>query len=80
MTINQAIAKRTSQLLKESGMTRYAFCKKTTIPYTTLSNIINCVTKDIQLSNVLLIAAGFDMTLARFFDSPLFDAENFEDL
>ena len=80
MKLNQAIARRTQQLLKESGMTRYAFCKKTAMPYTTFTNIIKCAAKDVELSNVTRIAFAFDMTLSEFFASPLFDSDNIEDL
>ena len=80
MKMSEAIATRTKALLKEKNMTKYALCKKTLIPKSTLQNILDTSANDVILSNVLRIATGLDMTLAEFFDCELFKQENFENL
>ena len=73
MNLQRAIALRISDLLIKHNKTRYAICKKIVMPEQTLKNIIDERNKDIQLSTVAKIAAGFDLSIEEFFADPLFD-------
>ncbi len=75
-SVNRAVALRISQLLKEKNITQYRLAMNSGITHSTLKNIIHETVKDNLLSTVILIAAGFDMTVSEFLDSPLFLEEN----
>ena len=75
-SVNRAVALRISQLLKEKNMTQYRLAMNSGITHSTLKNIIHETVKDNLLSTVILIAAGFNMTVSEFLDSPLFLEEN----
>ena len=74
--VNHALALRIEELLKEKKMTRYRLAMNSGVTHSTLKNIIHETVKDNLLSTTILIAAGFDMTVSEFLDSPLFHEEN----
>ena len=69
---------RVEELLKERGMTRYKLAMNSGVTHSTLKNILHDTVKDNLLSTVIMIAGGFDMSVSRFLDSPLFAEENLE--
>ncbi len=75
-TVNQALALRIEELLKEKGMTRYRLAMNSGVTHSTLKNIMHETVKDNLLSTTILLASGFDMTVSEFLDSPLFAEEN----
>ena len=75
-SVNRAVALRISQLLKEKNMTQYRLAMNSGITHSTLKNILHETVKDNLLSTVILIATGFNMTVSKFLDSPLFLEEN----
>lgn len=75
-TINQALALRIEELLKEKNITRYRLAMNSGVTHSTLKNILHKTVKDNLLSTTILIAGGFDMTVSEFLDSPLFAEEN----
>ena len=75
-TVNNALAERIKELLKEKKMTRYRLAMNSGITHSTLKNIMHATIKDNLLSTTILIAGGFDMTVSEFLDSPLFYEEN----
>ena len=78
MKLSRAVAMRISELLLKHNMMRYALCKKIVMPEQTLKNIIDERNGDIKLSTVAKIAEGFDLSVAEFFDHPVFDKNNLE--
>ncbi len=74
--INQAVAARIAQLLKEKDITRYKLAMNSGVTHSTLKNIMHDTVNDNLLSTIILIAGGFDMTVSEFLDSPLFLEEN----
>lgn len=72
MFISQAVALRTTELLKEKRMTKYALQKKMGLSKDTLKNIYRNKTQGVNLKTVCIIAEGLGVTLSRFFDSELF--------
>lgn len=75
-TVNHALALRINELLTEKGMTRYRLALNSGITHSTLNNILHETVNDNLLSTTILIAAGFDMTVSEFLNSPLFSEEN----
>ena len=75
-SVNKAVALRITELLKEKNMTKYRLAMNSGVTHSTLKNIIHETVKDNLLSTVILIAAGFDMAVSEFLDSPLFLEEN----
>lgn len=75
-SVNEALALRIEQLLKEKGMTRYRLALNSGVTHSTIKNIIHNTVNDNLLSTTILIANGFGMTVSEFLDSPLFLEEN----
>lgn len=74
--VNKAVALRIKELLKEKGITLYRLAMNSGISHSTLKNIMHETINDNKLSTIILIAAGFDMTVSEFLDSPLFLEDN----
>ena len=72
MTLAQATAKRTKELLFERKKTQYRLIKDTCLDKSTIQAIFKGSTKDIRLSTILAIATFFNMTLSEFFDVSYF--------
>ena len=75
-TVNHALALRIAELLTERNMTRYRLAMNSGVNHSTLKNIMHETIRDNLLSTTILIANGFDMTVAEFLDSPLFLEDN----
>lgn len=79
MKLNEAVSKRISELCNERGMTQYALYKKSGVPQSTLSTIINCKFSGMKMRIIYEICEGLEISLKEFFDSPLFERENIID-
>ena len=79
MQLNEAIAARITELCKEHNMTPYALSKKSGVPQSTLSTVINCTFPSMKVRIIYEICEGFEIALKDFFDSPLFVRENIMD-
>lgn len=78
LQLNQAVSLRLSQLLKERGMTQYQLFTKSGVPKSTISNILNCAYDSVKLRIIHEICQGFQISIAEFFQSPLFDEVNLD--
>lgn len=78
MTVNNAVAKRISALLKEKGIFQYRLEQETGIPHGSMQCIMNGRNKTVTISTVMLIAKGFGMSLTEFLDDEIFLPENLE--
>lgn len=78
LTVCQAVAKRINQLLIEKNMTQYRLEKESGIQHGTMNSIMSARNKGIELNTVMMIAAGFNMTVIEFLDDPIFESENLE--
>lgn len=76
--LNVAVSKRLSQLLEEKKMTMYQLFVKSGIPRSTISNIINCTYPSVKLRVIYELCQGLDISLEKFFASPIFDSENLD--
>ena len=74
MLLEEAIALRIEQqLCIERNMTKYALFEKSGIPQSTLTSIKKKRSRSVKIKTLYTICEGFDMSLAEFFTSPLFD-------
>ncbi len=78
MQLNQAISKRLKQLLEEQEMTQYQLFSRSGVPKSTINNIINCAYDSVKLRIIHEICQGFSISIAEFFQSPLFDEDNLD--
>ena len=78
MTVNDAVAKRISQLLREKDMTQYRLEQKTGIQHGSMQCIMNGRNKTVTLTTVMLIANGLDMTVTEFLDDDIFRSPDLE--
>ena len=73
MKLNEAVAKRLSELMSKRGLTAYKLSVAGGLPRSTLSVIINGKNKTIKLDTINEICDTLHITVREFFDSPLFD-------
>ncbi|MBQ8372119.1 MAG: helix-turn-helix transcriptional regulator [Clostridia bacterium] len=78
MTVNDAVAKRISQLLKEKGISQYRLEQDSGIQHGSMQCIMNGRNKTVTLSTVILLAKGLGMTLTDFLSDEIFSSENLE--
>lgn len=78
MQLNEAISKRLSELLSERNMTPYLLYKRSGVPKSTISNIINRSYDSVKLRIIHELCQGFEINIYDFFNSPLFEESNLE--
>lgn len=78
MHLNEAVSMRVRELLTQRGMTQYQLFAKSGVPKTTLNNLIHCSYDSVKLRIIHEICQGFEISIAEFFQSPLFDEVNLE--
>ena len=78
MTVNDAVAKRISKLLREKGMSQYRLEQESGIQHGSMQCIMNGRNKTVTLSTVIMLAKGFGMSLTAFLDDAVFRSENLE--
>ena len=76
MTVNDAVAKRITQLLAEKKMTQYRLEQLSGIQHGHMQWIMSGKSKTVTLSTVMMVANGFDMTVREFLDDDMFLFEN----
>lgn len=78
MTVNDAVAKRISGLLKEKEMSQYKLEQESGIQHGSMQCIMNGRNKTVTLSTVMLVAKGFNMSLTEFLDDEIFSFDTLE--
>ncbi len=78
MTVNDAVAKRITALLKEKNMSQYRLEQESGIQHGSMQCIMNGRNKTVTLSTVIMLAKGFGITLTEFLDDAVFNIENFD--
>ena len=78
MTVNNAVALRISNLLKEKNMTQYRLEQESGIQHGSMQCIMNGRNKTVTLSTVIMIARGFDMTPSEFLDNEIFISDELD--
>ena len=78
MTVNDAVAKRISKLLREKEMSQYRLEQKSGIQHGSMQCIMNGRNKTVTLSTVLMLAKGFNMSLTECLDDEIFRSEDLD--
>ena len=78
MTVNDAVAKRISKLLKEKGISQYRLEQNSGLQHGSMQCIMNGRNKTVTLSTVIMLAKGFGISLTQFLDDEIFNSENLE--
>ena len=78
MTVNDAVAKRVSRLLREKDMSQYRLEQESGIQHGSMQCIMNGRNKTVTLSTVIMLAKGFNMSLTEFLDDEIFNLENLD--
>ena len=78
MTVNNAVAKRISKLLREKDMSQYRLEQLSGIQHGSMQCIMNGRNKTVTLSTVIMLARGFNIPLTEFSDVDIFSSEDLE--
>ena len=78
MTVNDAVAKRITKLLKEKNMSQYRLEIESGIQHGSMQCIMNGRNKTVTLTTAIMLAKGFGISLSEFLDDEIFEIENFE--
>ena len=78
MSVNDAVAKRILNLLREKDMSQYRLEQNSGIQHGSMQCIMNGRNKTVTLSTVIMIARGFDMSLTEFLNDDLFNPNNLQ--
>lgn len=78
MTVNDAVAKRTADLLQKHGISQYRLEQLSGIQHGSMQCIMNGRNKTVTLSTVMMIARGFGMTADEFLNDEIFKSPNLE--
>ena len=78
MTVNDAVAKRISKLLRQKNMSQYRLEQESGIQHGSMQCIMNGRNKTVTLSTIIMLAKGFHMSLTDFLDDEIFCSENLE--
>ena len=78
MTVNDAVAKRISDLLEEKKMSQYRLEQNSGIQHGSMQCIMNGRNKTVTLSTILLLAKGFGISHIEFLNDEIFLSEDLE--
>ncbi len=78
MQLNEAVSRRLSELLAQRKMTNYQLSAKSGVPKSTIGNIVNRTFDSVKLRILHEICQGLEISIAEFFQSPLFDEDNLD--
>lgn len=72
MTTSKAIADRILELCKERGITVNKLSTESAVRQSTVNDIVNGTTKNAGIVTIKKLCDGLNITLAEFFDTPVF--------
>ncbi len=78
MKLSEAVAKRTSDLLKSKNISQYRLSKESLIYKSTIQRILKNKTKHVKLETIVAITLGLGISIKEFFDDDIFRHENIE--
>lgn len=79
MELNEAVALRIEELLKEKQITAYRLFILSGVPQATISGIQLKRSHSVRLDTIYALSQGFGISIAEFFDSPLFKGNSITD-
>lgn len=75
-TVSEAVGERIKKLLVEKNMNLNKLALGSGMFYGTLDGIMRGRTQTVQLTSIVKIASGFEMSASEFLDDDLFDEDN----
>lgn len=78
MKISEAVALRIGKILNERNLTQYRLEKDIAMPHNTMKTLMGRRNKSVNLRTIMQIAKGLNMTVAEFFNDPIFEDENLD--
>lgn len=79
MKLKDAIAERIKEIIKEKNMSQYELFKRTGVPQSTISTILNAETKTVKMSTIYEICSGLGIEFSEFFDCPNLKMDKLDD-
>lgn len=79
MILQERISLKIKKLCKKRGMTYYELAKVSTVPLSTIRNILNGKTKNARFYTLAKIFGALDTSVVEFFDTEEFRGMEFED-
>lgn len=76
----EAIIKRLRELVDEKNMSLYALSYNAAVPYSTVKNIFKGDSKNPGVITIKLLCDGLGITITEFFNSPIFEELEIEDI
>lgn len=73
MKLTEAIAIRVNQLLVDRNLSQYSLFKNGGVPRSTVCDVVNNKKKRVSTATVYQICTTPGLTLAEFFDAPIFN-------
>lgn len=78
MTINEAVAKRITTLLRAHGITVYRLEKNAGLVHGTVDRILNGLNKTVTFTTIYKLARGFNIDIYEFLNDEVFRSELIE--
>jgi len=78
MKISEAVALRIGKILNERQMSQYRLEKDIAMPHNTMKTLMGKRNKSVNLRTIMQIAKGLNMTVAEFFNDPIFEDDNID--
>lgn len=72
MREQKLLSKRINDLCRERNLSYYLLAYKSSVPITTILNIVNCITKNPGVFTLIRICNGLGITIQEFFDTEEF--------
>ncbi|MEG1752070.1 MAG: helix-turn-helix transcriptional regulator [Clostridia bacterium] len=79
MKLKNAIAKRIKEIINNEGISQYELFKRTGVPQSTISTILNTEIKTVKMSTLYELCSGLEIELSDFFNCDYLKIENLED-
>jgi transcriptional regulator with XRE-family HTH domain len=78
MTINDAVAMRTLNLMRQRNITQYRLEQDSGILHGAMDRILQSKNKTVTFTTIYRLARGFNMTIYEYLDDDLFRREDIE--
>lgn len=78
MKLSTAVAMRISNILREKNMSQYRLERIIAMPHNTLKSLMAERYKSVNLTTIMQIIKGLDITPKEFFDDPIFESDDLD--
>ena len=78
MRVSELIATRTRYLLAKKAMSQYRLEMLTGLDHSTMTSLLSAKNKGANIRTIMLICNALGITVAEFFDDPIFKNENID--